>query len=192
MRGQFKPAAAVGAIALLLAVAACGGSSGRGGPVTIASSTAPRSADNQADFTTQGIELYSVVNTPLLVFKRAVGPAGSTILPGLARSLPAISKDGLTYTFRLRKGLRYSDGRPIKASDFKFAIKRALRLNWDASAFLTDHIAGAMQFDSGKARDLSGITARNRSGKIVVKLTAPYGPILDVLALPGTAPLPRS
>ena len=198
MRGQLSAAArAAGTIASLLALAACVGCSGGGsgrqaGSATIASSTAPQSADNQADFTTQGVELYSVVNTPLLVFQRIAGPAGSRILPGLAQSLPAISRDRLTYTFTLRKGLRYSNGAPIRATDFKFAIKRALKLNWGASAFLSGHIAGAMAYDAGSAHNISGIVVHNRTRKIVVKLTAPYGPILDVLALPGTAPLPHS
>jgi peptide/nickel transport system substrate-binding protein len=199
------------ALASALAVAACGGSSSSssgsasssasssggtaaksGGSITIASGTAPQSADNEADFTTQGTELYSVVNTPLLTFKRAAGQAGTQVLPALATSLPSVSKDSKTYTFTLRKGLKYSNGTPIKASDFKFAIKRALKISWDASSFLTTHIVGAAAYAAGKGKDIPGITTDDASGKIVVKLVAPYGPIVDVLALSGTAPLPQS
>jgi peptide/nickel transport system substrate-binding protein len=191
---------------LAIVVAACGGnnngggggntggSSGggkEGGTITIVSGTAPQSADNEGDFTTQGNELYSVVNTPLLVFKRAAGDAGSQIQPGLAASLPEVSKDGKTYTFQLRQGLHYSDGRPIKASDFKFAIKRACKINWSAKSFLTSFIAGAADYDAGKAKDISGITTNDSSGTITVKLSQPFGAIVDVLALAGTAPLPK-
>src|SRR6478609_7645608 len=63
-----------------------------GGTITIAAGTAPLSADQGLDFTTQGTELYSVVNTPLLTFKRGVeGVGGTQIVPGLAESLPTVS-----------------------------------------------------------------------------------------------------
>ena len=40
------------------------------------------------------------------------------MIPGLAESLPKITNGGKTYTLILRKGLKYSDGTPVKASDF--------------------------------------------------------------------------
>ena len=42
--------------------------------------------------------------------------------------MPKISADGTTYELTLRKGLKYSDGTPVKASDFEHAIKRVLNL----------------------------------------------------------------
>ena len=66
--------------------ASTGASGGKeGGTITIASGTAPLSADPGLDFTTQGNELESVIDMPLLTFKRGVeGAAGSTIVPALA------------------------------------------------------------------------------------------------------------
>src|SRR5437660_4869988 len=87
------------------------GAGTNGGTVTIVAGTAPLSADQGLDFTTQGTELYSVINTPLLTFKRGVqGTAGSAIQPALAKSMPTVSNGGKTYTFHLRSGLKYSDG----------------------------------------------------------------------------------
>ena len=119
--------------AAVLGLAACGGSSstpsraGSGGTITILSGTAPQSADSQADLSSQGTQLISVVNTPLLVFRRAPGDAGSKLRPGLARSMPEVSNGGRTYVLRLRAGLHYSDGTPIRAGDFRYAVKRAIR-----------------------------------------------------------------
>lgn len=48
------------------------------------------------------------------------------VRPGLAKDLPRISADRKTYTIILRDGLTYSDGTPVKASDFEFAFKRTL------------------------------------------------------------------
>jgi peptide/nickel transport system substrate-binding protein len=193
-------------VLLAVVVASCGGSSSStttgksktsgggspqaGGSVTIVSGTAPESADPQGDFVTQGNELYSVVNTPLLTYRRANGDAGAEIVPGLAKALPQVSKDGKTYKFELRSGIHYSNGAPVKASDFKFAIERALKLNWRAKSFLYS-IQGATEFDAGKSKDIPGIQTDDSTGEITVELSAPFGAIADVLALPGTAPMPQ-
>src|SRR5205807_6527413 len=122
-------------VAAAVALAACGGSSSsssssaatssgsasgstsghNGGTITIASGTPPLSADQGLDFTTQGNELYSVVNTPLLTFKRGVqGVAGTLIVPALAQSLPTVSNGGKTYSFQLRRGPPYSNGTAMR------------------------------------------------------------------------------
>lgn len=206
------------AVAAAVAIAACGGSgksgsnsgssgshkgsgtastaSGggkQGGTITIAAGTPPESADQGLDFTTQGTELYSVVNTPLLTFKRGVqGTAGSQIEPGLAKAMPKVTDGGKTLTFFLRKGLKYSNGQPIKASDEIHAIERDLKIPWIAASFLSANIKGAAAYAKGTAKTISGITADNATGKIVVHLNSAFAPMIDVFALSGTAPVPAS
>ena len=82
-----------------------------------------------------GWEPMWLVYTPLLTYARAEGAEGSKLIPGLARALPEVSKDGLTYRLTLRKGLEYSDGSPVKASDFEHTVKRVLNLESGGSAF---------------------------------------------------------
>src|ERR1700730_17374431 len=152
-----------------------------GGTITIASGTAPLSADQGLDFTTQGTELYSVVNTPLLTFKRGVqGVGGTQIEPALAQSLPTVSNGGKTYTFTLRSGLHYSDGTPIKASDVPYALERDIKIPWQAAPFVSAYIAGGTAYASGKAKTISGITTDDSTGKIVVNLVNPFGTIEDI------------
>ncbi|HZU59894.1 MAG TPA: ABC transporter substrate-binding protein [Solirubrobacteraceae bacterium] len=208
MRKRFR-AALTGFLAIgsVVAVAACGSSSStsssssgtssgavkNGGTITIDAGTAPLSADQGLDFTTQGTELYSVVNTPLLTFKRGVqGAAGEQILPGLAKSLPAVSNHGATLTFYLRPGLKYSNGEPIKASDFTYAIERDIKIPWQAASFVSAYIKGGTAYANGKAKTISGIQTDDATGKIVVNLAVPYSPMEDILALAGTAPVPKS
>src|SRR5438876_5927249 len=127
MKRHVKPMAGsllTGAVVLVLGACSSSGSSSgaspastgagtSGGTVTMASGTPPISADQGLDFTTQGNELYSVVNTPLLTFVRGVqGTAGSKIVPALAKSMPKISDGGKTLMFQLRPGLKYSNGQP--------------------------------------------------------------------------------
>jgi peptide/nickel transport system substrate-binding protein len=167
------------------------GAAQAGGTITIAAGTAPLSADQGLDFTTQGTELYSVVNTPLLTFARGVeGVGGTKIEPALAQALPTVSNGGKTYTFMLRPGLHYSNGTPIKASDVTYALERDIKIPWQAASFVSAYIAGGTAYASGKAKTISGITTDDATGKIVVNLVAPFAPIVDIFALAGTAPVP--
>lgn len=159
--------------------------------ITIVAGTAPLSADQGLDFTTQGTELYSVVNTPLLMFRRGVqGTAGSQLEPGLAKSLPKVSNGGRTLTFYLRKGLHYSNGTPVKASDERYALERDLKIPWQAASFISAYVRGATAYANGKARTISGITTDNTTGRITVNLVAPFAPMEDIFGLSGTAPVP--
>ena len=73
------------------------------------------------------------------------------MIPGLAKSLPKITNGGKTYTLTLRKGLKYSDGTPVKASDFTVAVERMFKLNSGGSPFYTD-IVGAEKFAETEER----------------------------------------
>jgi peptide/nickel transport system substrate-binding protein len=164
-----------------------------GGTITIDAGTPPLSADPGLDFTTQGNELYSVVDTALLTFARGVpGVGGSKIIPGLAKALPTVSNGGKTYTFMLRPGLHYSNGTAIKASDVTYALERDIKIPWQAASFVSAYVAGGTAYANGKAKTISGITTDDATGKIVVNLVAPFAPIEDIFALPGTAPVPPS
>ncbi len=162
-----------------------------GGPITIDAAVAPTSADQGKDFTPQGNELYSVVNTPLLVFKRGVqGVGGAKILPGLARDLPTVSDGGKTLTFHLRSGLRYSDGRPVRASDEQRALERDIKLRWGLASFIRAFVVGGEAYARGNAKSLSGVQTNDATGTITVHLVMPFGPMVDLFALPGSAPVP--
>jgi peptide/nickel transport system substrate-binding protein len=210
---QKRPLAAILlTVATAVVLAACGGSSSsssssassnsssspssggtQGGTITIASGTAPLSADQGLDFTTQGNELYSVVNTPLLTFVRGVqGTAGSKIVPALAKSLPTVSNGGKTYTFFLRPGLHYSNGTAIKASDVTYALERDIKIPWQAASFISAYVQGGTAYAKGKAKTISGVTTDDATGKITVTVVAPFAPIVDIFALPGTAPVPTN
>ena len=84
------------------------------------------------------------------------------MIPGLATALPQISPDQKTYTLTLRKGLVFSNGQPVKASDFKCTVERMIKVNWGGKSFVTDNVAGATAFDKGQANDISGHHDRRR------------------------------
>jgi peptide/nickel transport system substrate-binding protein len=168
------------------------GTSGKtGGTITFLYGTAPQSLDPGDDYTTQGAEINWEVYTGLLTYAHANGNAGAQLIPGLATGLPQISDGGKTYTLTLRKGLTFSNGQPLKASDFTYAVERAIKIPWGGSGqFITPVIAGATAFSTGKAKTISGITTNDATGQIVIHLTSPYGPFSNVLAEPSMAPVP--
>src|SRR5687767_14838610 len=182
----------------LFVIAACGdddddggssssGSSGeakKGGSITISQTSQPDYLDPALMYTVNAIEPSWLVYTPLITYAHEEGAAGSKLIPGLAEDLPEISEDGTTYKLKLRSGLKYSDGSPVKASDFEHAIKRVLNLESGGSAFYLV-IDGAQEYlDSGKAEgDISGITTDDKTGDITIKLTAPDGSFSPVLGM---------
>jgi peptide/nickel transport system substrate-binding protein len=176
-----------------------GGSSGaakEGGSITISETSQPDFMDPALTYTVNGIEPLWLVYTPLLTYPRTGDDVkDSLVVPGLAEDMPTISPDGKTYELTLRKGLKYSDGSPVKASDFEHTVGRVLNLESGGSAFYLG-ITGAQDYiDAGKCDgDIKGITADDKTGKITVNLDAPDGSFTNVLAMwfvglvPGDTP----
>jgi peptide/nickel transport system substrate-binding protein len=190
-RSRQRAVALLLAVAATLSLAACGsGSDGREGGVLRATfGSFPDYLDPALSHSEEGWTAIYNTYVPLLTYNHAEGKAGSEVVPGLARELPAISPDEKTYSFRLRDGLRYSDGTPVKASDFKRAVERVFLLNSSGAPFYTD-IVGAEELAKTKQGGISGIVVNDETGDITIHLVRPRGTFLQELALPFTAPLP--
>src|SRR6185295_7147777 len=93
------------------------------------------------------------------------------------------------YTLTLRKGLKYSDGTPVKASDFKSSIERLFKINSPGSGFYST-IVGAEKFAETKQGGIPGIKADDETGKIEIELEAPRGTFTQELGLLFAAVLP--
>ena len=175
---------------------ASGGEAKNGGSITISQTSQPDFMDPALTYTVNGIEPLWLVYTPLLTYPRT-GDAekDSLLIPGLAEDMPTISEDGKTYKLKLRSGLKYSDGSPVKASDFAHAVKRVLNLESGGSAFFLG-INGAQDYiDAGKCDgDLKGIVTDDKTGDITINLEGPDGSFSNVLAMwfvglvPGDTP----
>ena len=166
-------------------------SGSKSGPINVVEGTAPDSLDPGFGYTTQAAEADWIAYTGLTTYAHANGQAGGQIIPGLASALPTVSADGKTYTVTLRKGLTYSNGKPVKASDFAYTIERSSKIPWGgASQFYGGTIVGAAAYAAGKAKSISGIVSDDATGKITIHLTAPYGAFDNVLAFPSSGLVP--
>lgn len=161
-----------------------------GNTITVLQGTAPDFLDPGLGYTTQAANSDWISYTGLVTYAHANGTAGGKVIPGVATDVGKVSPDGKTYTFFLRKGLTFSNGAPVKASDFAYTIQRSIKLNWGGKSFFVGNIAGAADFDKGKATKISGITTNDTTGKVKIKLTAAYGAFLNVLAFPAAALVP--
>ena len=110
----------------------------------------------------------------LLNYPDRPAPAGSRLVPEVARSLPAVSAGGRRYTFRIRDGFRFSppSNERVTAATFKSTIERSLspKLGQAASAqpFAGD-IVGVSAYRAGRAEHIAGVVASGNT--LTIELT---------------------
>ncbi|MGN6275997.1 MAG: ABC transporter substrate-binding protein [Solirubrobacterales bacterium] len=192
----------LGAVIAVLALAAaaaiglvsCGGGSSsgggkEGGVLNATYASFPDYLDPQLSYTAEGWTAMADVYIPLLTYKHAEGTEGSEVIPGLAKALPKITNGGKTYTLFLRPGLKYSNGEPVKASDFAYAVERCIKLNSGGSIFYTS-IKGAEKFAETKTGGIPGIKTNDKTGEIKIELEKPRGTFTNELGLMFVAPVP--
>ncbi|HEV2413783.1 MAG TPA: peptide ABC transporter substrate-binding protein [Candidatus Dormibacteraeota bacterium] len=151
---------------VVLAVAACGPASGGGG-----AGMAP--PDKQILRVNDGTEPSTLDPTQQQwVYEGSVGrimyealvkaKADLSDVEGAAASSWDISSDGLTWTFHIRSGEKYSDGNPVVASDFVTSYKRILDPTVAApyaDPFFDGTIAGAQNYSNIDAKDSSAVSS---------------------------------
>jgi oligopeptide transport system substrate-binding protein len=104
------------------------------------------------------------------------------IVPDIARSW-GLSPDQKTYTFRLRKGVKFSTGREVTARDFRYSFERVLTPKTKAPlTWILDKIEGANDFLVGKAKSIRGIRVVD-DHTLALSLEKPFGPFLSLLAM---------
>jgi len=84
------------------------------------------------------------------------------VVPDLAEKWQ-VSPDGRTYTFILRKNVRFHDGRPMKAADVKYSLERAAdpRTRSPVAALYLGDIVGVSERLAGKASEISGVRVKD-------------------------------
>ncbi len=169
------------------------GTTGKTGGSIRIGSTMPDSYDPVLFQTTQANQVAQLVYTGLVTYLHEEGSAGNKLIPGVAEAMPAISADRKTYTFKLRSGLKYSDGSAVKASDFEHTIKRLMFLGGPFSSFMSG-IEGVDKYTAAKKAngDISGIASNEQTGEIKVTLNEPDGKFLYAVALANAAPTPAA
>ena len=137
-----------------------------------------------------GFALATSAYDSLLSFKKVGGVEGSVILPDLARELVPPTDDGKTYSFRLRSGLKFSSGAPVKASDVRKSFERMFRGD-GRGKFFFGSILGTESCKPHVACDLSrGIVTDDTAGTVIFHLRQQIPEFPFFLANPLASILP--
>ncbi|MDX6515490.1 MAG: hypothetical protein QOH73_1156 [Gaiellaceae bacterium] len=170
------------------------GSSGaehRGGALTVVAAGIDF-IDPALAYLTSAWSILTVTNDGLVGFRRAGGVQGIQLVPNLAVSLPTPTDSGRTYTFQLRPGIRYSDGKLVQPADFRHTLERLFQLDSPGALYYRG-IVGANRCKKGRPCDLSrGIVTDAGARTVSIHLTAPDGDLLSKLALPFAFVVPAS
>ena len=175
---------------LLLTTAQFAGASGqKGGIFRVGTTGASVQVDPQLSYITTAWWLEYATAAKLLNYPDKQGRPGTILRPEVA-SRYIVSNGGKRYTFFIRKGFRFSDGTPVTAGNFKYAIVRTLNteLYSPAAQFITDEegteIVGARQcYQRGVVcTELQGV--RVRGSKLIIDLVRPDGTFLSKITMP--------
>ena len=162
---------ATGAALMVAAQLAGAAPERKGGIFQVGTTGASVQIDPQLSYITTGWWLEYATAAKLYNYR-----PGGKVVPEVA-SRYTVSNGGTRYTFILRKGFRFSDGTPVTAASFKYAIDRAANhdLASPAAQFITDptgsavDIDGALTVNEGNESDVSGVRARGN--KLIINLT---------------------
>ena len=181
--------------ALAVAAAGCGTSSGggaapsskpaaahKGGTFTILANSSFGVADPAQNYTLEEWSLLIDTHDGLAQFQRVGGVAGTKIVPDLATALPKPTDGGKTYLFHLRSGIKFSNGKPLKASDFVRTFERQFTVPGPTSFY--SGIVGADKCKPKKCDLTQGVVADDSANTLTIHLTAADPEFLDKIALP--------
>jgi len=168
-------------IALVLVLACCtaassapGSTGGRGGTLLVATPLDFSSLDPALSRPATAAIWYATCAT-LMVFRDGPAPGGLMTRPEAAAGPPRVSRDGRTYVFGVRRGLRFSDGSPLTAANFARALGRVLNPVMASP--------GAPLFSDVKRVSANGLRLR-------IELSRPSGDLPERLALRYGCPVP--
>ena len=112
--------------------------------------------------------------------------ANSQLQPELAKEMPSVSEDGKTVTFKLKKGIKFSDGTKFTSSDVKYTFTVLSDPSYTGYlSTVPSNIEGYEDYYSGKAKDVSGIETPD-DYTVVFHLSSP---MIDAVSTLGTQPI---
>ncbi|MEU5583679.1 ABC transporter substrate-binding protein [Streptomyces chrestomyceticus] len=171
----------------------------KGGTLTYAMSDAPESYDPGNTYYAYVWNFSRLYARPLTTFKPGPGPKGNELVPDLAESMGKSSDGNKTWTYKIRKGLKYDDGKPITSKDVKYAVERSnfardvlsLGPNY-FQTYLKDNEGGYKgPYKDKSPEGLKSIETPDDQ-TIVFRLKQPFAEFDYLVSAPQTAPVPQA
>jgi peptide/nickel transport system substrate-binding protein len=142
--------------------------------------------DPQLQYRTDDAAMVNLTSMTLVGFPEKAGAAGTVLYPVGATAFPTVSKDGKTYVFHIRPGMKFSDGSVVTAASYQRAFERVLSPKMGSPEAVNIHleqeVVGGEAFLAGKTQHISGISAKGDT--LTVKLVKPNATFVPQMGMP--------
>jgi peptide/nickel transport system substrate-binding protein len=164
----------------------------RGGTMKLVAKTAGGTLDPQVNYTLQYWNLYMATYDGLLAFTKAGGAAAFVVVPDIAERMPTITNGGKTWTFKIRKGVKFSNGKEVTTEDVVASFQRLFKVKSPTSGGFYAGIVGADACLKKPATCTlkGGISANPSARTVTINLKAPDPEFKYKLAVPHASIVP--
>jgi peptide/nickel transport system substrate-binding protein len=168
----------------------------KGGTITVLSDVTPDTFDPTNIYYVDGNQIGKLMYRALTQYRLDEGTGKPVLVPDLAEDLGTKSADGLTWTFKLKQGIKYMDGTPVKAADYAYAIKRSFAHDlYDAGPtyqiqFFKDGETYKGPYGANGA-NYAGVETPDES-TLVIKLAKKFDDLPFYAAFPMFTPIPQA
>ncbi len=164
----------------------------RGGTLKLLAKAAGGTLDPQVNYTLQYWQLYQATYDGLLAFTKAGGEAAFNVVPDIAEKIPTPTNGGKTWVFKIRKGIRFSNGKAVTPADVLASFQRIFKVNSPTSGGFYAGIIGADACLKKAATCTlkGGVSANEAARTVTINLKAPDPEFTYKLAVPHASILP--
>lgn len=179
----------------VLLIAACGTTTPTsstptsGGTLIVTYKDEPKTLDPAIGYDTTSWPVERAIFNGLLNYKGYT----TQLQPDMAEAMPAITNGGKTYIFKIRSGVKFSNGREVTADDYKFSWERMLDPKTQGpmtGGSFWGGVTGAQDFFAGTAAHISGIKVVD-AHTLEVDLDTPNQSFLNIVAMPFAYVVPK-
>ena len=164
----------------------------RGGTMRLVAHAAAGTIDPHINYTLQYWQIYQSLYDGLVNFQKAAGADGFTKVPDIAEAFPEPTNDGKTYVFKIRKGIKFSNGQELGVKDVVASLQRIFKVSSPTAGGFYSVIVGADKClkDPKTCTLEGGVVGDEAAGTVTINLTRPDAELFDKLALPHAAIVP--
>jgi peptide/nickel transport system substrate-binding protein len=165
----------------------------RGGTMRLLAQSSAGTVDPQINYTSEFWQIEQATYDGLLAFRKIGGAAGLAIVPDLAEAVPAPEDGGKTYVFKLRQGIKFSDGSLLTVDDVVATFRRIFVVSSPTAGTFYNTIVGADAcLKTPETCSLPGVVGDAKARTVTFHLTAPDPEFFDKLAVQHASIVPHT